>query len=272
MRRLDSGDLSRPFTEHLGELRAAILRSLGVFLGALGACFFFADSIYRVLFVRAIPVVERYSVDFVALNLLDRFWIPMKLAMAGALTLTLPVLIWNAYRFVLPALDKREVAAVRSAFLVGPLLYLGGAGLWFYFALPQAIEFLATMGPGTLKNVLSLNEFVGFALSMGLVFGILFELPLLLLVLIHAGLLSHGVLAGRRREAVVVMAAVSGIATPSPDALSMLVLLVPLVLLFELTLLLGGRLERRRREQPSRTVTVGSDSWINSDESGSVPG
>lgn len=238
----------RPLTEHLGDLRSAILRVALTFVVCLTVFWFCTDWIFSALFDRAIHVLKLSSVEFVALSLLERFWIPMKLSIAAALSITMPVMLIEVFRFLKPALRRRELDAVRFAFALGPILFVGGAALWFYVALPQAVSFLITMGPAELKNMLSLSEFIGFGLSMGLVFGGLFEVPLILMALMHVGLISSATLARRRKAAILILATVSAVATPSPDAFSMLVVLIPLILLFELTLLIGRVFESKRVE------------------------
>lgn len=234
----------KALTEHLTDLRNSILRCIVTFILSLSLCWWGGDVIYKALFGKTLSLLETAHIEFIAIDLMDRFWIPLKLSVSGAIILTAPILLFEIQRFLKPGLKENERRLMRAVLIAGPVLCALGAGLWFWLVLPQTTAFLMTMGPQGLKNILSLSQFLSFGLSMGLVFGALFETPLVLLALIKAGVVSAAALAKRRKAALVVLAFLSAVLTPSPDAFTMLVLWAPLVLLFEGTLLVGRIIEK----------------------------
>jgi sec-independent protein translocase protein TatC len=176
------------------------------------------------------------DIHFVISDVLDRLWIPMKLSLFVSLLLSLPLLMVEIFFFVAPALRPSELKVLRTFLATSPVLFVGGVALWLCFLLPQSLIFLIDMGPQHGENFFNLSSFLGFALGTSLVFGALFQLPLILRFALSLGLVSPEQVSSNRRMIYVVLALVAAILTPSPDAFTLLAVLVPMILLFETAL------------------------------------
>jgi sec-independent protein translocase protein TatC len=236
----------RPLTEHLTEIRVRIFRVLGVFALLMCLAWRFNDAIYNFLLAPVFQNPEFASLKFVIVDVTDRFWITFKVITIAAFTGGLPVYLYEFYAFIAPALKKSEKAIMKSVLFFSPILFLVGAFLWLEWLLPETLAYLLKMGPqNNVQDLLGLGSFLSFALWMAVLFGALFQMPLILLSLVKVGLVSTLTLAKYRKEALLVLAAISAIATPSPDAFTMLALWAPLVVLYEGVIWIGKIIERR---------------------------
>lgn len=242
----------RPLTEHLSEIRLRIFRALGAFLILLVLAWRYNDVLYNFLLGPVFKNSEFASLRFVVIDVTDRFWISFKVITVAAFTWGLPLYLYEFYAFISPALKVSEKNIMKVVFICSPLLFLLGALLWLKWLLPETLSVLLKMGPqNNIQDLLSLGSFLSFALWMALLFGGLFQMPLLLLSLVKVGLVSTSALAKYRKEALLALAAISAIATPSPDAFTMLALWAPLVVLYEGVIWLGKIIEKRARRSDS---------------------
>jgi len=178
---------------------------------------------------------------------LEGFGVRMKLSMYAGIALAMPVILWQIWRFVTPGLYPHE-KRYAIPFLVSALtLFVLGAGL-AYYTLPRALEFLIDIG-GTDNFVTAFAPAKYFTLItyMMLAFGIGFEFPILLIFMQMAGIIDHRQLRGFRRYAIVGICVLVAVITPSGDPISMLMLTVPMVLFYEIAIVIGRMMERRKR-------------------------
>ena len=242
----------RPLTEHLSEIRVRIFRVLGVFLVLLALAWHYNDVLYSFLLGPVFKNAEFASLRFVVIDVTDRFWISFKVTTIAAFTWGLPFYLYEFYAFTAPALKVSEKNIMKIVLVCSPLLFLLGAYLWLKWLLPETLSVLLKMGPqNNVQDLLSLGSFLSFALWMALLFAGLFQMPLFLLSLVKVGLVSTHALAKYRKEALLALAAISAIATPSPDAFTMLALWAPLVVLYEGVIWLGKIIEKKARHSDS---------------------
>ncbi len=242
----------RPLTEHLSEIRTRIFRVLGVFLVLLTLAWHYNEGLYNFLLGPVFKNAEFESLRFVVIDVTDRFWISFKVTTIAAFTWGLPFYLYEFYAFTAPALKASEKNILRSVLICSPVLFMLGAYLWLKWLLPETLSVLLKMGPqNNVQDLLSLGSFLSFALWMALLFAGLFQMPLFLLALVKVGLVSTLSLAKYRKEALLALAAISAIATPSPDAFTMLALWAPLVVLYEGVIWLGKIIEKRAQRSDS---------------------
>jgi sec-independent protein translocase protein TatC len=182
---------------------------------------------------------------------LEGFGIRMKTSLYAGIALAMPVILWQVWRFVTPGLYPHE-KKYAIPFLVSALtLFVLGAGL-AYYTLPRALEFLVDIG-GSDNFIVAYSPAKYFKLItyMMLAFGIGFEFPILLIFLQMAGIVSPGQLAALRRYAIVGICVLVAVITPSGDPISMLMLSVPMVIFYEVAILIGRLMERRRSTAPA---------------------
>lgn len=210
---------------HLGELRTRIVISvIAIVLGTILA-YYFIDPLMA--FVTA-PAGKLYF-----MSPAEGFFSYLKLAVFSGLMLALPVVIWQVWLFVSPALTSSEK---KWALIMAPgsvALFFSGVAFAYLLVWPAAIKFFLGFGTETLLPMLSLGQYLSFLISFVLPFGIIFNLPLGLLILAKLGVISSAFLAKYRKVMVVASFVIGGIITPTPDIFSQTMMAVPIMLLYE---------------------------------------
>ncbi len=242
------------FLEHLEELRRRILWGLGaLFVGTVLG--FFVTTRWDVIGFLTRPIRPLLDEGRLAyLHPTEPFMVTLKVSVFVGLVLALPVLFWHFWRFVAPGLMEREKRIFIPALLASVGLFLGGAGLAFFVVLPLGLRFFLGFAQESLEPVITIGQYFSFAVQITLIFGLMFETPLVILVLTYMGILSPKTLRQYRRHAIVGIAIASAVLTPTADIFTMLFMVVPLYLLFEISVALAGVIERRRERAATRLV------------------
>jgi len=247
----DIDETQAPLMEHLVELRGRLLRSVLVLAIAFGVCFYFADDILAFL---ARPLAEAFPPGqgrLVYTKLYEVFFVEMKVALFAAFCVSFPVIANQLWAFVAPGIYAREKKAFLPFLIATPLLFTAGACLAYFVVMPTAFRFFlgfqGEAGGLPIEALPSAGDYLSLVMQFILAFGISFLLPVLLLLLERAGIVSRKSLAKMRRYVLVGVVGVAAVVTP-PDPGSQLILAAPLYLLFEGSLLLMLILERRERD------------------------
>lgn len=249
----DLDDKKMPLLDHLIELRQRLIHSIIAFVSAFILGFYFAKPIFNFL---AQPLIATSRSDHLRTMIytapLEGFMTLVKVGMFAGAFLAFPLVAIQIWRFVAPGLYRHEKQAFLPFLIATPVMFVLGAAVVFYAVLPVGLQFLASFeqlvssgGEVGIEFTPKMNEYLSFVMSMILAFGISFELPVLLLILVRIGVLQAATLAGKRRYAVVGVVAFAGIVTP-PDVLSQIGLAVPLYLLYEASIWIGYMIEKRR--------------------------
>ena len=245
----DIDDTRAPLIDHLIELRQRLLRSLGALALAFAACFYFAENIFSVLVQ---PLVAAGQGRIIYTQLFEAFFVQLKVALFAAFVLAFPVIANQLWKFVAPGLYRQEKRALFPFILATPLLFAAGASLAYFFAIPVALRFLLSfqgdMGGIQQEALPAVGSYLSFTMHFILAFGIAFLLPVLLMLLERAGIVTRAQLKGARRYMIVAVFVIAAIFTP-PDVISQLMLAIPLILLYELTLIAIWFTERKRTRQ-----------------------
>lgn len=235
----DIDDSKAPLLDHLIELRSRLLKSvIALFLGFV-VCFTFSEQLFAIL---VHPLKEAFGAGggkLVYTKLYEAFFVQVKVALFGAFFLTFPIIANQLWAFVAPGLYAKEKKALLPFLLATPLLFIAGASLAYFVVMPTAfhffLQFQGTSSGLPIEALPSTDAYLGLVMQFILAFGISFLLPVLLMLLNRAGIVSRAQLKGLRRYMIVVAFVIAAIFTP-PDVVSQLMLALPLVLLYELTL------------------------------------
>jgi sec-independent protein translocase protein TatC len=235
-----------PFLDHLEELRVRLLWSLGaVAVGALAGLWLTMQFGVMEVLVRPVqPYLPNGRLIFTSPA--EAFLATFKVGLFLGLLLALPVVAYHAWRFVAPGLLPNERRFAVPAVIAAVALFAAGVALSFVVVVPAGLRFFLTFQSGAFQPFLSVGAYLGFVMRLAIVFGLVFETPLLVLLLTHLGIVRATALARYRRHAIVAIAILSAALTPSPDALSMLLLFVPFYALYEGSVQAALVLERRR--------------------------
>ncbi|MGH7657510.1 MAG: twin-arginine translocase subunit TatC, partial [Gemmatimonadales bacterium] len=245
-----------PFLDHLEELRSRILKSLAAIILAFGAGFWIVQRFNFVSLMK--DPIAPYLVDgkLAVLSPTEPVMIVLKLGFIIGLVLASPVLIWQVWAFMAPALYQREKRAIIPALFIGLLLFLGGAAVGYLIVVPQALQVLFSFQNEALAPVITYDAWFGFVLQVVLALGISFELPLVIIVLASLGVVDPPMLARFRRYALVLACLAGALLSPGADVLSMIMMTVPLIFLYEVGYLGAVVIARRRRKAAARAGPI----------------
>jgi sec-independent protein translocase protein TatC len=239
-----------PFLDHLEELRWRLLKSLIAIAAGVGAGYLIVTQWNLVGFLkRPIDPYLPAGQKLLFTSPLDPFMLTLKLALVVGLLVATPVVVWQAWGFLRPALYRRERKVVVPAALAAIALFITGAVASFYLVMPLALKVLLRFQSQSLQPIITANEYFGLATTVTLAFGAVFELPLVLLLLVYLQVITASFLRRQRPAFVVLNAALSAILTPGDIVVMTAVVMIPVQLFYELSILLATVIERRRAQQ-----------------------
>ena len=260
----DIDESQAPLMDHLVELRTRLIRAILALAVAFAVCLYFASDILGFL-IR--PLTEAFPPGqgkLIYTKLYEAFFVELKVSLFAAFFVSFPVIANQLWAFVAPGLYAKEKRAFLPFLLWTPVLFTAGGALAYYVVMPSAFKwmlgFQGEKGGLDVEALPSAGDYLGLVMQFILAFGFSFLLPVLLLLLNRAGIVTRKQLIGMRRYVIVAITAVAAVITP-PDVVSQLMLLVPLWLLFEGSLLIMWMGERKQAdgEAPAEPVPVETD-------------
>ena len=248
----DVDDSRAPLMDHLVELRRRLIWSFAALIACFAVCFYFANEIFAFL---AQPLVDAFGPGegkLVYTKLYEAFFVEVRVAFFAAFFLAFPVIANQIWAFVAPGLYSKEKRAFLPFLIATPVLFLMGGSLAYYVVMPTAFEFFlgyqGNLGGIEQEALPSIGEYLSLVMHFILAFGIAFLLPVLLMLLERAGIVTRDQLKSGRRYAILVAFVIAAVATP-PDVLSQFMLAIPLICLYELSLVAIWFTERRRARE-----------------------
>lgn len=252
-------DSKLPLTEHLSELRKRILTSVVVLFIAFLFSFNYSEDLFDILTLPLkteiklnltnpyIHINEKTGPPLVFFAVTEAFWMHLKVSFVAAFIVSLPVIFYQLWSFISPGLLEKEKKYVMPFVLFASLLFLLGALFCFFIILPFAITFLLGYKTASFTPMLSVAKYIDFCLKLILAFGTVFELPLVILFFTRFGFISPKTLARHRKYAILFSFIAAAILTPTPDAFNQVLMAVPIIILYEIGILLSIIIYRKKK-------------------------
>lgn len=251
-------DSKAPLLDHLIELRRRLLWSIAALVACFAGCLYFARPILSFLVA---PLKAAGQSRIINTEVFGGFVVELKVAFFAGMMLAFPVIANQLWQFIAPGLYRREKRALLPFLLATPVLFGGGAAMAYYIAIPTALKFLlgfqGNLDGVTQEALPDVNNYLKFTMQFVFGFGISFLLPVLLMLLERAGIVTRKQLIGARRYAIVGAFAIAAVLTP-PDVGSQLLLAIPLCILYELALIGIWFTERKRDRTPKLAAPEGA--------------
>ena len=248
-----------PLTEHLTELRKRILISVAVLGIAFLFIFNYSEELFNILtfplksemkfnFTKPfLHIKEKTPVSLVFLAPAEAFWMHMKVSFVASFIFALPVIFFQIWKFVSPGLLSNEKKYLIPFLFSSTILFLAGTLFCFIIILPFAMTFLLGYKTGSLTPMISVGSYIDFCLKFILAFGAIFELPLVIVFLVKFGIVSPSGLAKNRKYAILFSFIAAAILTPTPDAFNQILMTVPIIILYEIGILISKIIYRKKK-------------------------
>lgn len=236
--------LEGSFLSHLVELRARMIRALGVLMIGFLPCAFYARELYTIL---AQPLLEKLPQggQMIATDVATPFFVPMKVAMMMAFVITLPHTLYQIWAFIAPGLYSHEKRMALPLVIGSSFLFFSGMAFAYFAALPVVFEFITYFAPEGVAVMTDIDKYLSFVLSMFMAFGFTFEVPVFVIVLVRTGVITIEKLKEIRPYVIVGAFVIAAIFTP-PDVISQFMLAVPLCLLYELGIVIAATMIKKQ--------------------------
>lgn len=250
---------------HLKELRYRISLSLIFFLFIFGICYYWAADIYNFLLAPLADLVINSKKDenfkLIYTGLTETFTTYLRVSFLASLLIATPFFLWQFYLFIMPGLYKREKTIILPYLISSPILFLIGNIIVYYYIFPLAWKFFlsfeyegAPTGALPIEFLPSVAEYLNLVVQLMFAFGIAFQLPVLLVLLSHVGVLDYQSLIKKRRMAIVLIFIIAAFLTP-PDVLSQIGLAIPMILLYEASIIICKYISRKKKNNINNMKT-----------------
>ncbi len=237
-------DKKIPFTAHLEELRSRLLKIVAAIGIGLVVSYAYKDWLFQVLTKPLSDALPPKSF-IIYTGMAEAFFIYMEIALFASLFLTAPYTLYQLWKFISPGLYSREKKYVVPFVLTSTILFFGGVLFGYFIVLPPAFKFFVSFSSDFLKPMFSLKEYLSLSLKFLLGFGVSFQLPIFIFFMTKIGIVNSRILSKKRRYAILIIFIVAAILTPSPDAVTQTLMAVPLMVLYEIGILVSKFAEKK---------------------------
>lgn len=234
-----------PLTAHLDELRKRLIRVLIVVGFGVVVCWFFREWLFLIITAPLVKVLPQNS-HMIYTGLPEAFFNYMKISIYASLFLTSPFTLYQLWKFISPGLYPGEKKYVAPFVIASTILFIGGVLFGYFLALPPAYSFFVEFSSDFLRPMFSLREYLSLSLKLLLAFGLAFELPVLIFFMARIGIVNAAMLSKQRKYAILVIFVAAAFLTPSPDAITQIIMAIPLMILYEFSIIIAKFAEKRR--------------------------
>lgn len=236
--------------DHFEELRKRVIYSLTFALFSFVICYYFSENIFQILLKPLSKIVNWESKKIIYTNLTEAFFSYIKLSMFVSFAFTIPYCLMQLYIFLAPGLYKKEKIAILPYLISVPILFTIGCMFVYNYVFPMAWKFFLSFEMKNINNISialepKISEYISLSLHLMVAFGIAFQLPIFLVFLMHMNFISVEKLIELRRFAIIIIFIIAAIITP-PDAISQISLAIPMIILYEVAILIGKFIKKQR--------------------------
>jgi sec-independent protein translocase protein TatC len=242
---LERGDTPMTIVDHLGELRSRVITSLIIFLVLTIAAFVFSDELLSF-------ITKPFTSTGFKLNvfkLTEGFVIRLKVSAIAALLLGVPLLMHQVWRFIMPAIEKKDRMFSRVSLLASVLLFYAGVVFVFFLLVPFSVTMLLSFVAKEWISTIGANDYVNLVFFFCIIMGVLFEMPIILMILTRIGMVTPSFLVSKRKYAIVLAFVISAVITPTQDILTQVIVAVPLIILYEASIIVSKFTAVRKRKR-----------------------
>lgn len=237
-----------PLLDHLIELRKRLIYALISFFLVFFITFYFAKPIFSFLIQPALH--DGYKLQ--VLDIFEFFFVTVKLSAFVSLIVGFPLIATQIWLFVAPGLYRQEKRAFLPFLMATPFMFYAGCAVMYYIVMPYVIDFMLTQyAPSDVEKNLRASDYLERVLQLVFAFGFAFEMPVLLILLVRVGIATSDGLRSKRRYAIVICFVIAAVLAP-PDVISQIALAVPLLLFYEISILVGSWIEKKREEEEKK--------------------
>ncbi len=232
-----------PLTEHLEELRKKMIYCLVIIISLSITLYFFSDELMRIL-SRSVGTLHFFAPT-------EAFTAKIKVSVATGVALSLPFLVYQVWSFVVPAFTQKERRYALPLVISSSALFVAGVAFAYFIVIPVGIKFLLSFASTELKALIGVTRYLGFILWMLLIFGFVFQLPVVIFFLDRIGIVSPRTLRSKRKHVIIAIFVAAAILTP-PDLITQTAMSLPIILLYEASIIivsLSHRKAKKRREE-----------------------
>ena len=251
------------FMSHLVELRDRLLRAVGAVMVVFIALFIYpgASFIYDLLAAPMLATLPE-GTRMIATGVITPFMVPVKVTMLAAFVLALPVVLYQVWAFVAPGLYRHEQKLALPLIISSSLLFLAGMAFCYFVVFKTVFQFIASFAPESITPAPDIEAYLNFVMSMFLAFGITFEVPVAVVLLVHTGMVSVQKLKEVRGYVIVVAFIIAAVVTP-PDVVSQFMLAVPLIILYEIGIIFAKGIKVREKTNDETDSSLSEQSGKN---------
>jgi sec-independent protein translocase protein TatC len=232
----DTVEVEMSFLDHLEELRWRLIYAIiGIVIGTIAA-WIFIEPLVEIVLLK--PARDSGAI-LQNLRPFGQLFLFVQVSIVAGIIITLPNLFYQLWRFISPALKKNEKKYIFSIVIFSTLCFLAGIAFAYFVMLPLALKFATEFGTEAIKNEFAINEYMSIIISVMLAAGFIFELPMVSFFLTKLGILTPAFMKKYRRHAIVIILVLAAFLTPGADPISQIVLAVPLVLLYEISIFIS---------------------------------
>ncbi len=241
------GEKEMSFLDHLEDLRWRLIKALAGLIVAVTVCAIYADRIVNELLIRP---MQKTTPPLNVINVVPYGQITfyMMVVLVSGLIVSTPWILYHVWKFIQPGLLPKERKYISGIVGFTSLCFLSGVAFAYYIMLPFMLQFFATFGSPHIQNMIAITDYMSFMLTLILLSGLIFELPMASYFLARFGILTPAFMRHYRRHAIVAILIVAAVVTPTTDPLTMSVFAIPMILLYEISIWVAKAAQRKREQ------------------------